>query len=187
MKTPVFLFLVAVALSGCVSSLEDELLRPQKEDRTLKDVSQFFTAVLLADSVAVYEGLPHPMWEEPAYATEVKRRDLVWFEGYPFYATALSIPQEEQKKLVAIALRKEAHIRYSGFKMCGGYHPDYAIVWEKDGKKSGSLICFGCHEWKHFTSRGRIYEDMEPVAYEELRDILSKYVVRRPTIKEANQ
>jgi hypothetical protein len=179
--------LVIIVFAGCSSNPEHKLSRPQKDDRTLKDVSPFFAAVSLAGSVVVYEGLPHQMWEETAYATEVKRRDLVWFEGYPFYATPLSVPQKELKRLTAIALRKEAHVRYSGFKMCGGYHPDYAVVWEKEGKQSGSLICLGCHEWKNFTSQGWIYEDLEPAAYAELREILSKYVVHRPTIKKAKQ
>jgi hypothetical protein len=128
----------------------------------------------------VYEGLPHHLFDRDLHASELKRSDLIRIEGYPFYAVPLTVTPDEKTKLTEIVLRKEGHVPFRGPKLCGGYHPDYAIVWEHDGKKSGSLICFGCHEWKNFTPRGRLYEDLSQSAYADLKSILSKYVVQRP-------
>ena len=175
--------LPCVWFTGCASDVERIPGLP-REDRSLGDISKFLSAVAAADEDFVYEGLPHPTWEPELYATEVKRSDLVWFEGYPFYAKPLAVPEEEKKRLTAIAQRKDGHVPFGLPKFCGGYHSDYAIVWTEKGKKSGSLICFGCREWKNFTPAGRLYEDLGQAAYGELRAILSKYVAQRPKRKE---
>jgi hypothetical protein len=171
-------------LSGCSSDTE-QIGELPRADRSLGDISKFLSAVASAEEISIYEGLPHPAWEQELYAAEAKRADLVWFEGYPFYAKPLGLPEVEKKQLSAIALAKEGHVPFGLPKFCGGFHPDYVIVWTKQGKKSGSLICFGCHEWKNFTPAGRLYEDLSPAAYDQLRGILSKYVVQRPKRKEA--
>lgn len=123
------------------------------EERTLGTISTFLDAIASAESVTIYEGLPHQMWDEELYAIEAKRADILWLQGYPFYDRPLEVAAGEKKKLTTIVLRKESHVPFRGYKLCGGYHPDYAIVWEKNGAKSGSLICFGCHEWKNFTPK----------------------------------
>jgi hypothetical protein len=177
-----FLSLVLVAVfSGCAV--------PQlpRNETSLGNISKFFAAIESADSVTVYEGLPHQTWEGELRTAELRRSDLIHIEAHPFYAQPLNVSADEKKKITEIALRKEAHEPFSGHKFCGGYHPDYAIMWEKNGQKSGSLICFGCHEWKNFTPRGRLYEDLGQAAYEELRSILARYVVHRPKIKKADQ
>ena len=160
----VLIFFFAASIAGCAS----RPVRPEpttqlpESERTLKDISVFIAAIAQAKTVTVYEGLPHQAFERDAYAIEVKRPDLVWFEGFPFYAKPLNVPEAEKKSLTAIVSRPTAHVPFRGYKACGGYHPDYAVVWtDRDGKKSGSLICFGCHEWKNFTPAGRLYEDLE--------------------------
>ena len=168
-----------VWLTGCTSDTY-RIGELPREDRSLGDISKFLSAVSVADEVSVYEGLPHQGFERELYSTEVMRSDLVWFEGYPFYGKALILPQEEKARLTAIAQSKEGHIPFDLPKFCGGFHPDYVVIWAKHGEKSGSLICFGCHEWKNFTPAGRLYENLSSASYDRLREILSKYVVQRP-------
>ena len=183
----VLIFFFAASIAGCASRPvhpEPTTQLPESE-RTLKDISVFIAAIAQAKTVTVYEGLPHQAFEQDAYAIEVKRTDLVWFEGFPFYAKPLNVQDADKKSLTAIVSRPTAHVPFRGYKACGGYHPDYAVIWtDRDGKKSGSLICFGCHEWKNFTPAGRLYEDLEKNAYDELRAILTKYVKQRPQRKE---
>ena len=155
-----------------------------REDRSLGDISKFFSAVASAKEVLVYEGLPHPGFEHDLYVRELKRPDVLWFEGYPFYAEPLLVSEAERRTLTEIAVRQDGHVSMDGLtKFCGGFHPDYAIIWKNDGKKSGSLVCFGCHEWKNFTPAGRLYEDLDKAAYDELRALLAHRVVRRPKPK----
>lgn len=172
----------AASVAGCASKpVRPEPTQLPASERTLKNISIFIAATTQAETVTVYEGLPHQASEGDAYTIEVKRADLVWFEGFPFYAKPLKVSEADKKSLTAIAGRPAAHVLFSGYKLCGGYHPDYAVIWTgRDGKKSGSLICFGCHEWKNFTPAGRLYEDLEKTAYDELRAILSKYAEQRP-------
>ncbi|MEO6568890.1 MAG: hypothetical protein ABIO94_09020 [Opitutaceae bacterium] len=179
-KAAVLSIIVLAALTSCT------FLR--NPENTLGDISRFLSAVAEADDVFVYEGLP-PQSSE-LYAAEAQRTDLVWFEGYPFYAKALDVSAEEKRKLTVIALEKKNHLSMppaSGgddvihlTSFCHEYHPDYAVIWRKGKRKSGSLICFGCGAWKNFTPQGRLYEDLERKTYDELHAILAKYVVQRP-------
>ena len=181
----VLLFASLCFLTACsLSKAGDSTTSLPRSERSLGDISKFLSFVASADDVQVYEGLPHQNWEREQYATEKRRSDLVKFEGFSFYAKPLDISDEEKKRLTVVALKKESHVPFRGMKFCGGYHPDYAIVWMKSGKKGGSLICFGCHEWKNFTPEGRLCEDLDSAAYDELRAILSKYVAQRPKRKQ---
>jgi hypothetical protein len=179
------LYLNIILLAGCASKPErPSPALPPPEDRSLPDLTPFLSAVAKANHVAVYEGLPHQAWDRELYAVEVKRTDIVWFEGYPFYATPLAVPEYELKSITEIALDRGGHLPFGGYKLCGGYHPDYAVIWSNAGERSGSLICFGCHEWKNFTPAGRLYEDLGTASYDKLRRILSKYVIQRPKRKD---
>src|SRR5262245_57950772 len=95
----ILILIFAVAI-GCTS-----LRNP---GNSLGDVSKFISAIAEADAVLVYEGLPPEGTE--LYATEIKRPDLVWFEGYPFYAKILDVSADDKKRLTAIALEKESHV-----------------------------------------------------------------------------
>lgn len=177
----VAIVMVIAALSGCVvTPPRPELARLPREETSLKDIATFFEAVGSADTIIVYEGLPHPTWDREVFQSESKRRDLIRFAGYTFYAKPLGISPADERKLTEIALRREAHVSFGGYKLCGGYHPDYAVIWKRGDEVSGSLICFGCHEWKNFTPVGRLYEDIEQSAYKDLQTVLSKYSINRP-------
>jgi hypothetical protein len=186
-KLTIVLIAAFAAVAGCTSLRNAEY--------SLGDISKFLAAVGEAEEVVVYEGLPPK--SSRLYAAEVNRPDLVWFEGYPFYAKPLAVSNDEKKRLTAIALDAENHIAIPPpssdpnvihlSKFCSGYHPDYAVVWTKGKKKSGSLICFGCGEWKNFTPEGRLYEDIDRETYDELRAILGKYAAQRPKEKPAGE
>jgi hypothetical protein len=180
MKPP----LLAVSLwllcfAGCSSDTE-RLPDLPRADRSLGNISKFISAVATSENVSVYEGLPHQNWERDAYTAELRRGDLIWLEGYPFYRNSLALTDDEKQTLTAIAVNKESHVPHVLPKFCGEFHPDYAIVWTAKGKTSGSLICFGCEEWKNFTPQGRLHEDLAPSAYRQLQTLLSKHVVQRP-------
>lgn len=147
---------------------------------TLGSARPFLEAVRDADEVLVYEGLPHPAWEPELQAVESRRPDLLRLLDYPFYAQPLPVTDDDLRRLTEVALRSESHVRVRGIKLCGGYHPDYAIVWRSGAKTSGALICFGCHEWKIFTGEGRYYQTISDHAYADFHAVLAKYVARRP-------
>ncbi len=44
-------------------------------------------------------------------------------------------------------------------KLCGGFHPDWAVVWTTPEGPLEVLVCFGCDEVKVFSPRGRLRLD----------------------------
>ena len=171
---------VAPVTAKCEGYSSSRLTRPPAEWRTLSDVSSFLSNVRSAASVTVYEGLPHQTWDNAAYLDELKRADLVLFESFPFYDSPLRVSQQEKTRLTQVVLDGDAHVTYRGPKLCGGYHPDYAVVWERAGNKSGALFCFGCHEVIYFTPQGRLIQELGDTAYWRLKAVLSRYRVNRP-------
>jgi hypothetical protein len=171
---------IAPETAKCSDYSLSRLRRPPAEWRTLSDVSGFLVNVRSAQTVAVYEGLPHPMFESDIYLSELKRADIVRIETFPFYAEPLSVSPPEKSTLTEIVLGDDAHIPYGGPKMCGGYHPDYVLIWDYAGHKSGAMLCFGCHEVIYFTPQGRLIEELGGAAYGKLKAVLSRYRVNRP-------
>jgi hypothetical protein len=155
--------------------------RPPAEWRTLSDLSGFLVNVRSAQTVAVYEGLPHQSFENDVYLSELQRADVVRIETFPFYEAPLNVSPAEKLKLTEIVLGDDAHIHYRGPKMCGGYHPDYVLIWDHAGVKSGAMVCFGCHEVIYFSAQGRLIQELGDAAYGSLKAVLSRYRVNRPT------
>ena len=171
---------IAPETAKCSDYDAARLTRPPAEWRTLSDVSGFLGNVRSAQTVAVYEGLPHQTFEHDVYLSELKRADVVRIETFPFYAAPLSASPPEKSELTEIVLGDDAHIRYRGPKLCGGYHPDYVVIWEQAGHKSGAMVCFGCHEVIYFTPQGRLIQELGNDAYGKLKAVLSQYRVNRP-------
>jgi hypothetical protein len=171
---------IAPETTKCSDYTEARLTRPPAEWRTLSDVSGFLVNVRSAQTVSVYEGLPHRMFESDIYLRELKREDVIRIETFPFYGESLSVSPTEQSTLTQIVLGDDAHIPYRGPKMCGGYHPDYVLIWDAAGHKSGAMVCFGCHEVIYFTPQGRLIEELGDAAYGKLKAVLSRYRVNRP-------
>ena len=171
---------IAPETAKCRDYSVARLTRPPAEWRTLSDVSAFLVNVRSAQTVAVYEGLPHPMFEGDIYLSELKRADVVRIETFSFYVEPLSVSPPEKSELTEIVLGDDAHIRYAGPKQCGGYHPDYVVIWDNAGHKSGAMVCFGCHEVIYFTPQGRLIEELGDDAYGRLKAVLSRYRVNRP-------
>lgn len=149
----------------------------------LQDVAEFAAGVREAASVVVFEGLPHPVLAEKLYQREAKRHDLISIHGYPFYARPLNVPAETIDQIRAILLNPAAHLQFPELmpsELCGGYHPDYAVVWLNGGKQYGSLICFGCREWKNFTPDQLLYGRISHEAFTKLSGILDGYHGQRP-------
>jgi hypothetical protein len=164
----------------CKSYRQERLTRPPAEWRTLADISDFLAAIRSAGSVTVYEGLPHQTRENALYRRELERADVIRIENFPFYAAPLAMSSRDVSRVTRIALSGDAHTRYRGPSVYGAYHPDYAVVWQNGGEKSGALICFGCHEVIYFTPRGRLIENLGEIAYQDFRTLLSRHRVNRP-------
>jgi hypothetical protein len=151
---------------------------------TLQDISGFAAAVRVTDSVVILEGLPYPEAEKEWYDHESKRKDLVWIRDYPFYPRPLKVSDEELHQLKGILSDPKAHLEFPKLMpslLTEDFHPNYAVVWSKDGQRVGSLIDLGSrHEWKNFTPSQVLYGRIASEPYKKLSKILGKYQQERP-------
>jgi hypothetical protein len=128
-----------------------------------------------ANNVKIYKGLAHPIADKAVYDSQVKKGGWVEFEGFKFKAEPASFPAGTAEKVLTIYKRSSSHEALAEKTTCAGFHPDYALVWTKGGKRRVLQICNGCHEWKYFGPGGKVYTDIEDKTYfGELTKLLPK-------------
>jgi hypothetical protein len=118
-----------------------------------------------AQDVKIYRGLAHPAAEKARYESQVKKGGWVEFEDFKFHAEPAAFPAGTAEKVLAIYKRSASHEALATKTTCAGFHPDYALVWTKGGKRRVLQICYGCHEWKYFGPGGTVYTDIEDKTY----------------------
>jgi hypothetical protein len=70
--------------------------------------------------------------------------------------------------------------RYTGAKLCGGYHPDWCIEW-KDGESVYKvLLCFHCEEARLYGPNNELWSDLDKKALKKLVEILRPYRKNSP-------
>ena len=141
----------------------------------------FGTLLAGADSITVYEGLPHPVSEREAF-NEQKKAQKIWSISKEFfYEKPLPINNEDLKSLDVAFHTMPLCAPFRGPKLCGGFHADYAVEWKKEGQHLVSaLICFGCHELLIVTPTGSQSTEMSKVGFDVLQPLLRKYRAQRP-------
>lgn len=150
----------------------------------LVDLQWLDAALAKADSLTVFEGLPHP-FEQKARAVEIKRVPTLEIGDQLVYARALDISAEDRRKLVEIFRTRRPFVPppIGGLpiKFCGGFHADYAIRWERDGATLVcSLLCFSCNELRFIEGDTVVTADMTKEGREALAKILGTYRQERP-------
>ncbi len=147
---------------------------------------QVYDTVLRADRLTVYEGLPHPMYEEETFQDELKTKQTIQLSGFPFYRDPLNLKDEDIRTLRGLLGDRSTYKSYSGEKKCGGFHPDYAVEWSSDGKVYHCLICFGCTEARFDGPKGQtFFYDLRSVGHGrdqrmKVLDVLKAYRKNRP-------
>ena len=139
-----------------------------------------FQSLKKTDDLFVYEGLPHPLRENPTFEKEKKRDDIKQIKSHWFYDPKVKATGNARDQLMNLLFDE------SGFSPnviptdCGPFHPDYAIMWESDGVENYLMICYTCGEAKLY--REDIAETYAINAYkmESLANLLAKFKANRP-------
>ena len=139
-----------------------------------------YVTVRQAGPLVVYEGLPHQMYDEAAFKEELKAKPTTTLNDYPFYTQSLDVKEPDREALREILGAHRTYESFSGEKKCGGFHPDYAVVWSVGGAAYRTLICFGCGEIKVIGPKGEARYDVARDARKRLQAILSPYRANRP-------
>lgn len=135
------------------------------------------------DKVVLYEGLPHQLFERDLLEQELKTKKTVRFQGFPFYAKPLMLKDADVKALKKLITTKSSFGPWKGYKKCGGFHPDYCLVWGEGKKTYHAHVCFGCHEMKVFGPGIELYCEISSSAYTQLQKTLKPYQDQRPKAK----
>jgi hypothetical protein len=118
------------------------------------ELTRFTESLRAAPLVLLYEGLPHQTWEPVGLANEILHKHWVSIHGFPFYDPPLAIQDADQDTLRELLSDPGLYREGAGVKLCGGFHPDFSVVW-KDAEQLSSLhLCTGCDEAK-FTKGDR--------------------------------
>ncbi|WZP00055.1 hypothetical protein EP7_001672 [Isosphaeraceae bacterium EP7] len=147
---------------------------------------QVYDTVRLSNRLVVFEGLPHPMYEEATFEKELKSQQTIQISGFPFYLEPLDMKVEDLKALRDLLGNRNTYQAYSGEKKCGGFHPDYAVEWTFEGRVYRCLICFGCFEVRFIDPKGNersydLRQDRDGRTRKSgLSDLLKTYRNHRP-------
>ena len=134
---------------------------------------------IIPGSLTLLEGLPHPAWEKALLEGELERPDIVRVADCPFYKDPMELRRETVRELEQLVTDPRCFATWGGEKRCGGFHPDYALVWNESHTVSNVLLCFGCDEALLVTQGRRRRVDVELM--DRFRRALTNYRVHRPT------
>lgn len=140
----------------------------------------FTSAVASAEKMTLYEGLPHQAFESDLLESERRSKPVQELHGYWFYKEPLAPSAEDARRLTQMLSDAAAFAPFSGEKKCGGFHPDYAVEWQKGSSAYRALICFGCDEAKLFGPGIDERHDLSQSALPELEALLAKHHKNRP-------
>jgi hypothetical protein len=171
--------LVLIFLAGLTSRLFSEGRPVSHAESAPTDLTSFLKAfdgyasvATEAEQVVVFEGLPHPWAEQPAFDAARKAKPTVRLHGELFYAAAHAVAATDMVSLRTLV--GKAIGSFGGEKLCGGFHADYLIRWSKGAETCDVLLCFGCKEYKIFAPYNAARGDLRV----KERAALSEFVAR---------
>lgn len=144
------------------------------------DLPHLTPLLATADSMTVWEGLPHPLFDKANFVGEKQSPHQI-IAGEFFYKKALTISENDQTTLNRLVRAIDVFKRFGGEKFCGGFHADYAIEWKHgEDRLVVVLICFSCHETLVVLPKGQLRTDLTKDGYEAFRSVLKNYRDSRP-------
>ena len=173
--------------AACLFGLGCQPQQTVTKERTSAEQPPAFEELLAslrsADTLYVYEGLPHQFEERELLEQEQKRTDTVQFGGYPFYTPRILMdPTGATKLLEQINLPETFYIR-RGEPLDCGFHPDYAVSWMDGTSERFVLLCFGCHQARFLAGldKAESYEKRDINNVKHLQEIMKAYQSKRPS------
>ena len=156
------LLVVLLVLAGCYEAGANKKAPPPSsaysydrdyfsdEDRkhaeSFKNFEDFATFVGRSSALTIYEGLPHNHWESDLRHREKKTKKTIQIEGDDFYSQPVSPAPSIVEEIKRLSASKSSFVPYRGYKLCGGFHPDWCLVWSDGSTTYTALLCFGCSE-----------------------------------------
>lgn len=151
---------------------------PQAQFR--REIAPILEGIAKSATVTIYEGLPHQRWEPDALAKELNEQQTVTIHEYPFYATNVTAPNGDARKLQELCRKRGTFQRSQGAKACGGFHPDWSLEFKNGTYAYQVHLCFGCREGRLYGLRNEVISDLSPGSFRQFTDILNPLQKNRP-------
>lgn len=189
------IFVLLLSLAGCFDAAAEEAKKRDwsMSHATLEEIkasydqiTQVLGTVSKEDKVEVFEGLPHPRWDPSLLAAEAERGISFEDHGFLFYSPASRITEADTSALRRSLRSEKSYSRFKGFKMCGGYHPDFLIRLSGEDGPVSFQICFGCGEARIFKGAQVLHCDLTREGFTLLKAVLEDYYLERPDRKPAS-
>ena len=181
MKLVVFFAALALVSTGGAS------VRVVAPPATVPDVLAFTRDIDAADAIELYEGLPHPLFDQAAYKLEAARGHTLKITTELFYAAKLEPAADLLAQLARVTMDLRGHrtlfvpLSQASTKFCGGFHADYALVWKtKNETRVTALVCFGCAEIRLIRGGETVTADFKPERHRELIALFKPMRRNRP-------
>ena len=128
--------------------------------------------------IEVFEGLPHQLWEADQLKKEKETKPKIELHGFPFYKNQMVVKDDDRKKLTELIWDRKSNRPFGGFKLCGGFHPDFLVRFTKGESVVSVQLCYGCGEVRVFAGDRFIYNDR---SYRGgLREFMKQFEKERP-------
>jgi hypothetical protein len=164
-----------------VKPREPELEGPQGENIDISVLQDLIRQIRFRSSTTLFEGLPHQHFEKQLKIEELRSKDTIKILGFPFYSGERSVPEDLAENLVNLLAEEDAIVPWRGYKLCGGFHPDYALRFNlANGASCDALICFGCDEIKIVSGDIMLHADLASDGVDKLEAMLGRFAKHRP-------
>jgi len=137
---------------------------------SFKKLSRVIDSLDSGAQLEIYRGIPRGKFfevEEALGSGNDGHKRYVRRYGAFFYSQAEVPERNDVEELLAMVKNPQSFRKFGGFKLCGGFHPNFAMVWTKDEITVEIHVCLTCHEIKLFRSRLEIYCEMDDDAYKQ--------------------
>ena len=140
-----------------------------------------FQSLKKTDDLFVYEGLPHPLRENPTFEKEKKRDDIKQIKNHWFYDAKVKATGNARDQLMNLLFDE------SGFSSnviptdCGPFHPDYAIMWESDEVENHLMICYTCSEARLIRHGKSKISGLNVYKIDSWKKLLVRFKANRPS------
>lgn len=158
----------------------------QQDELHAATLPLFVSTAARAKAFTLREGLPHPGAEKNLHEAEKARVPVFTLHGETFYATPITPSRLDTEALRNLLSRPSAYLPYTGLKLCGGFHADYAIEWTVDDHAFSAFVCFTCHEIKLISTDTTLRCDLPDTSLSTLAPLLKTYRSQRPATPEPN-
>lgn len=116
-----------------------------------RDGVEPLTAALRSEApVLVLQGLPNPLFDSDLVDDLVRTDPVDALHGHGFYKQPFVLDAATRVEVIGVLGNPASYQSFSGEKLCGGFHPDFALRVGAIGRTVDVLVCFSCDEAKIF-------------------------------------